>query len=46
MNEIGFVGFKPSTVGFLQELSENNNRNWFATNKQRYETVTMGEVDR
>ncbi len=41
MNEIGFVGFKPSTVGFLQELSENNNRNWFATNKQRYETDVL-----
>ena len=37
MNDIGFSGFKSSTVSFLQELSENNNRNWFTQNKQRYE---------
>ncbi len=37
MNDIGFSGFKSPTVSFLQELSENNNRNWFKQNKQRYE---------
>lgn len=37
MNDIGFSGFKSPTVNFLQELSENNNRNWFTQNKQRYE---------
>ncbi len=41
MNEICFKGFKPLTVSFLQELSENNNRNWFTQNKQRYETDVL-----
>jgi uncharacterized protein (TIGR02453 family) len=37
MNDIDFKGFKPATLGFMQELSNNNNRNWFTQNKQRYE---------
>ena len=41
MDEICFKGFKPLTVSFLQELSENNNRNWFTQNKQRYETDVL-----
>ena len=41
MNDIGFNGFKYTSVGFLQELSENNNRNWFTQNKQRYETDVL-----
>ena len=41
MNESGFKGFKPVTINFLQELSENNNRSWFMQNKQRYETEVL-----
>ena len=37
MNDIDFKGFKPTVLSFLKELSENNNRNWFNQNKQRYE---------
>lgn len=37
MKDICFRGFKPLTVSFLQELSDNNNRNWFSQNKHRYE---------
>jgi uncharacterized protein (TIGR02453 family) len=37
MNDIDFKGFKPTALNFLKELSENNNRNWFNQNKQRYE---------
>jgi uncharacterized protein (TIGR02453 family) len=37
MNDADFKGFKPSTINFLRELSENNNRNWFMLNKQRYD---------
>ena len=33
--------FKPSLVGFLKELHENNNRDWFAQNKARYEQEVM-----
>ena len=29
--------FTPATLKFLQELRENNDRDWFAENKQRYE---------
>ena len=41
MNDVGFDGFKPSTIGFLQKLSENNNRNWFIQNKQHYEADVL-----
>ncbi len=41
MNDIVFKGFKSATVDFLQELSENNNRNWFMQNKQRYEVEVL-----
>ncbi|MCJ7801658.1 MAG: TIGR02453 family protein [Candidatus Marinimicrobia bacterium] len=41
MNDIVFKGFKPTALGFLQELSVNNNRNWFNKNKQRYEENVM-----
>ena len=41
MNDIVFKGFKPTTLGFLRELSVNNNRNWFNQNKQRYEENVM-----
>src|SRR3954454_20870901 len=29
--------FTPATFSFLRELRKNNDREWFATNKQRYE---------
>jgi uncharacterized protein (TIGR02453 family) len=32
-----FSGFRPETLAFLAELSNNNNREWFKTNKSRYE---------
>ncbi|MCI0517505.1 MAG: DUF2461 domain-containing protein [Woeseiaceae bacterium] len=31
------VSFTEETLAFLEELSRNNNREWFAANKQRYE---------
>lgn len=33
----GFSGFKPSFFKFFEELSQHNNRAWFAENKSRYE---------
>jgi uncharacterized protein (TIGR02453 family) len=32
-----YACFKPESLAFLAELSRNNNREWFAENKQRYE---------
>ncbi len=37
MNDIDFKGFKPTAIDYLKELSENNDRNWFNQDKQRYE---------
>jgi uncharacterized protein (TIGR02453 family) len=34
-----FKGFDPSLLGFLDELSQNNERDWFAQNKDRYESL-------
>jgi uncharacterized protein (TIGR02453 family) len=34
-----FNGFDPSLLGFLDELKRNNERDWFAENKGRYETL-------
>lgn len=33
-----FTGFPPTTLKFLTKLSGNNNRDWFAQNKDQYET--------
>jgi uncharacterized protein (TIGR02453 family) len=33
-----FNGFEPSLLKFLDELKRNNDRDWFAANKHRYET--------
>ena len=41
MIDIDFKGFKPTALEFLKELSENNNRNWFTQNKQRYENDVL-----
>jgi len=32
-----FSGFGPDTMKFLRQLAKNNNRDWFAENKARYE---------
>lgn len=32
-----FTGFDPHLLAFFQELSRNNNKEWFAANKPRYE---------
>jgi uncharacterized protein (TIGR02453 family) len=36
-----FTSFRPETLAFLEELSLNNNREWFAANKQRYEELVL-----
>ena len=36
-----FRGFSPSLIGFLSELAENNNREWFMANKPRYESDVL-----
>ena len=33
--------FDPGLVAFLQELRDNNNRDWFAKNKSRYEATVL-----
>ena len=37
----GFKGFGPDTLRFLSELEANNNREWFAENKARYENDVL-----
>ncbi len=32
-----YAGFEPRTIEFLRQLEKNNNRDWFALNKARYE---------
>ena len=39
-----FPGFPQDLFGFLDELSGNNNREWFAANKDRYETSVVSPV--
>lgn len=34
-----FKGFDPSLLNFLDELAQNNEREWFAENKDRYEQL-------
>ncbi len=36
---VGFAGFPSGALPFLEELSANNNREWFQDNKQRYEDL-------
>lgn len=36
-----FQGFPKETLQFLSDLSENNNRDWFADNKSRYEQAFL-----
>ena len=37
MTQSGFSGFKPDIFAFLHDLEQNNNREWFAENRDRYE---------
>ncbi|MDH4048893.1 MAG: DUF2461 domain-containing protein [Gammaproteobacteria bacterium] len=36
-----YASFKPETLEFLRELAANNNREWFAENKKRYEEQVL-----
>lgn len=36
-----FDGFEPSLPGFLTELADNNDRDWFTENKPRYEALVL-----
>lgn len=36
-----YLGFDAATLQFLQELSKNNNREWFKANKSRYEEQVL-----
>lgn len=36
-----YARFYPETIGFLEELSANNNRDWFKENKARYEEQVL-----
>jgi uncharacterized protein (TIGR02453 family) len=36
-----FTGFPPDTLKFLKQLERNNNREWFAANKSRYEESVL-----
>lgn len=36
-----YVSFSPQCLRFLAELSDNNNREWFAENKRRYEADVL-----
>ena len=36
-----YVGFTSDTLAFLDELADNNNREWFAENKPRYEEQVL-----
>jgi uncharacterized protein (TIGR02453 family) len=34
---VRYASFRPETLSFLAELAENNNRDWFSANRERYE---------
>jgi len=36
-----FTGFGPATLGYLAELRENNDRDWFKANKTRYDDCVL-----
>jgi len=36
-----FTGFPPATLKFLRQLAKNNNRDWFAEHKSRYESDVL-----
>ena len=37
MTQSGFSGFRPEIFAFLRDLDQNNNREWFAENRDRYD---------
>ncbi len=41
---MSFTGFRPSLMKFLRELEKNNNSDWFADNKKRYEDLVVEPV--
>ena len=41
MSSRQFSGFGSDTINFLKQLAENNNRDWFAENKSRYERCVV-----
>ncbi len=40
-----FEGFQQGAMQFLAELKENNNKEWFAQHKERYEDVLLGPAE-
>ena len=44
MTSSGFGGFPPDLFRFFEELSENNNREWFAANKPRYKESVVAPM--
>jgi len=42
---MAFEGFGPDTIEFLRELSGNNDREWFADNRERYETAIRANAE-
>ncbi|MGW8180325.1 MAG: DUF2461 domain-containing protein [bacterium] len=44
MSQQGFKSFRPALTQFLNELAENNNREWFQQNRERYESEVVGPV--
>jgi uncharacterized protein (TIGR02453 family) len=41
MSSPRYASFRPETLAFLEQLSLNNNREWFAENKARYEEQVL-----
>jgi len=41
MSSARYAGFTAATITFLQQLSDNNNRDWFKANKIRYEEQVL-----
>lgn len=41
MSQHGFTSFQPALTQFMDELSRNNNREWFKQNKKRYESEVV-----
>ena len=46
MTETAFPGFPAETLDFLSDLKANNNRQWFADNKDVYERAVKQPADR
>ena len=39
---MGFEGFSAGTLAFLADLSQHNDRSWFAENRARYDSEILG----